>query len=411
MTASARAQSAAGQLMRHLAKTLPAELTEVLLPALSLRGSGRRLVAMLPNPVWGDVFRDHAAEAARRWLKTRGLALHIVCRQEGAVRGAAGEQRFETFLQDPGNRLALTACKRAVEAPGLEHNPLYLHGAAGCGKSHLLAAMAAEYRAMLGSEAALEFTGPDFIAREAQQLAARGQTTALRGRLQRAALICFDEVDALAGRAVAQEELFHLINSGLERGQQLIFAGRQAPRKLPGLEDRLVTRLAWGLTVAIEPPHSETRLALLRRIAGPAADDIEAAELARMIDAFAPDMHQVARLAERLAEGERPGASAELTSFDRIVQVVADRHGLRPGDIAGQRRHREVVRARQLALLLARRLTGHSLDALGGMVGGRDHSTVLYGIRQAEERLKRDEAMKRELAELTQEILGGGQEA
>jgi chromosomal replication initiator protein len=184
-----------------------------------------------------------------------------------------------------------------------------------------------------------------------------------------------------------------------------VFAGRAAPRKLAGIEDRLVTRLAWGLAVGIEPPHSETRCALVRRLAGAAADGIENAELAAMVDTLAPDMHQAVRLAERLAQGERPGARDEVASFDRILQVVADRFGLRPGDIAGKRRHRQIAQARQMALLLGRRLTGHSLVALGGMVGGRDHSTVLYGIRQAEERLKHDPQLSRELAELTQQVL------
>ena len=127
--------------------------------------------------------------------------------------------------------------------------------------------------------------------------------------------------------------------------------------------------------------------------------------VAEAVDTFAPDMHQVVKLAERIREGDRPGASADYASFDRIVQVVAERANLRPGDLSSKRRHREVAQARQLALLLGRRLTGHSLDALGGMIGGRDHSTVLYSIRQAEERVANDPALQRDVAEMTQKIL------
>lgn len=402
-------EAAAAQVMRALAKALPPELAEVLLPAVRLRGASGRMVAVLPNPAWREVFRDHAAETVRALLKGKGLGLHIVCRHDVVAPAVGGGMRFATFLQDPGNQLALTACRRAVEAPGLEHNPLYLHGPPGCGKSHLLASIAAEYRATLDEHAALELSGAAFVAREAQQLAQRNQSP-LRARIEQAAVICLDDIDALAHRALAQEELFHLINSCLERGQQLVFAGSQAPRKLAGIEDRLVTRLAWGLAVPIEPPHAETRLALLRQLAGASAIDIEAEELTRLVDVFAPDMHQVVKLAQRLVEGERPGASHEVASFDRIVQAVADRYQLRPGDLSSKRRHREVARARQIALLLGRRLTGHSLDALGGMIGGRDHSTVLYSIRQAELRLKQDSALARELGELTQEILGKPQD-
>jgi chromosomal replication initiator protein len=402
-------EATTAQLLRALRKTLPSELSEVLLPTIRWRGASGRMVAVLPNPVWRDVFREHAADTVRALLKGKGLGLHIVCRRDIEQAARVAGRRLDNFLQDPGNQLALTACRRAVEAPGLEHNPLYLHGPPGCGKSHLLAAIAAEYRTSLDDGAAVEITGPDFVAREAQQLAERSQSP-LRLRLEQAAVICFDGVEALTHRALAQEELFHLINSSLERGQQLVFSGSLPPRKLHGIEDRLVTRLAWGLAVAIEPPHAETRLALLRQLAGPAAGEIDAEELARLVDTFAPDMHQVVKLAERLAEGERPGAVSEVASFDRIVQAVADRFGLRPGDLSGKRRHREVARARQVALLLGRRLTGHSLDALGGMIGGRDHSTVLYSIRQAEARLKKDKDLARELTELTQQILGRGQD-
>jgi chromosomal replication initiator protein len=392
------------QVNQAVTSALPRELSEVLLPAIRWRAGGERLVAVLPNQVWQDLFHDHAAEPARKFLRSYNLSLHVVCRQDVEIQQRENERRFGNFLRDPGNQLALAACRRVVEAPGLEHNPLYLHGAAGCGKSHLLHAVAAEFRAMLGDQAVVELTGPGFVAREAQQLAERGSTP-LRERLAQAAVICFDHVDALASRALAQEELFHLINSALEHGQQLVFAGQHAPRKMPGVEDRLVTRLAWGLAVSIEAPQIETRVALLRQLAGPVAEAMAPEELTRLIDTLAPDMHQVVKLVDRLAHGEKPASGTDVASFDRILQVVAERYQLRPGDIAGKRRLRQVALARQMALLLGRRLTAHSLEALGGMVGGRDHSTVLYSIRQAEERLI-DPEIAKEVAELTQKILG-----
>jgi len=390
-------------LKAHLTAQLPAAVEQVLMPALKLRPAPGRVIATLPNPIWHEVFQAHAGETARAWLAALGLDLAIVSRQEAEAEGQRG-QRFADFLRDPGNQVALTACRRVVEAPGLEHNPLYLHGPPGCGKSHLLGAVASEFRQMLGDHAVVALDGPGFVAKDAQSLAERGSTP-LRLALSHAALICVDQVEALSGRTLAQEELFHLINSCLERGQQIVLAGSEAPRKLPGFEDRLVTRLSWGLAVAVEPPLTETRLALLRRLAGTVANGMEARELTRLVDALAPDMHQVVHLAERLNDGERIQTGEDLASFDRILQVVAERYELRPGDIAGKRRLRQVAQARQMALLLGRRLTAHSLVALGGMVGGRDHSTVLYSIRQAEERAAKDPELMREVSELTQRIL------
>ncbi len=403
--------TAAGvELMRRLQAQLPSEISEVLLPAVRLRAAKGRMVALLPNSIWLEVFRAHAAPIAEALARERSLSLSTACRQAAAAPSEGAGVSFATFLVDPGNQLALAAARRAVEAPGLEHNPLYLHGPEGCGKSHLLAAIAREYREASGEAGVVELDGPTFVSRDAHDLADRG-SSGLRQRIEEAAAILFDQIEALANRQLAQEELFHLINSCLDRGQQLVFAGRAAPRKLVGLEDRLVTRLSWGLSVGVEVPHTETRCAVLTRIAGPAAEDMEAAELARLVDTYAPDMHQVLRLAERLIEGERVGVRDKAASFDRILEVVAARYGLRPGDIASKRRQRQIAHARQMALLLGRRLTGHSLVALGGMVGGRDHSTVLYGIRQAEERLRDDPQVARELGELTQQVLSAGDPA
>jgi chromosomal replication initiator protein len=394
----------ANGLLKQLAKLLPPELADVLLPTVRMRSSSSRVLVTLPNPIWRDVFQEFAADRLRTLAQAKNLTLHVGCRNDVNNATQTMQQRFSNFLQDPGNQLALAACRRAVEAPGLEHNPLYIHGPNGCGKSHLLAAIAAEYCSMLDDQAVVFFHGPDFVAREAQRLTERGATQ-LRQKIDQAAVIIVDGIDALSNRHIAQEELFHLINSALERGQQLVLAGILAPRRLPEFEDRLVTRLAWGLSVAIESPHSETRVALLRRLIDQQVDDLDNDHIVQLVDTFAPDMHQVVKLAERLIAGERPGIGSDYASFDHIVQVVAEHYDLRPGDLAGKRRHREIAQARQIALLLGRRLTGHSLEALGGMIGGRDHSTVLYSIRQAEERLLDNDALNKVVTEMTQKIL------
>lgn len=394
----------AGELERHLRIALPAEAAEIALPALRLRAVRGGVVVRVSSPAWQPVLQRLVAPAARRFLEEHGAVL-LLSAAEAQPAGAVGTAAdFAGFLPDPGNQLALAAARRAVDAPGLEHNPLYLHGPSGCGKSHLLAAIAGEYRSSLGQDdAALLVGGDEFVASWAQQLAER-RPGPLRQRIEDAAVVLIDGVEALAGRQLAQEELFHLINAGLDRGQQLVLAGSLPPRRLPDIEERLATRLAWGLAVGIERPHPETRIALLRRLAGPAAPGD--AELARLVEVRAPDMHQVVELARRLAAGEgalEPDGGG--ASLDRIVQVVAVRCGLRAGDLTGQRRHRGIAHARALALLLGRRLTGHSLEALGGMVGGRSHATVHHAIRQAEERLARDAGLRRQVEAMTQEIL------
>lgn len=403
-----------GRLRSALTADLPVELAEILLPVITVRsaddGHQRGLTLSVPNALWAAVARSHALPAAERWVARAapGTALRIVDLDETPAEAPAQDGRerlFADLLEDPGNQLALAACRRVVEEPGLEHNPLYLHGPAGSGKSHLLAAVAGEFRAMLGDSAAVQLDGPGFVAVAAQELARRA-TDGLRARLDAAAVILIDGIDALAGRDLAQEELFHVVNAALDRGAQLVIAGRVSPRRLPGFTERLTSRLAWGLTIGLDAPHLETRVALVRRIAGPAVAD--AAELTSLVDAQAPDMHQAVILAERLRRGgiELTARTPAVAGFDAIVQAVADHFGLRPGDLTGKRRHAEVVQARGIALLLGRRLTGHSLEALGGMVGGRDHTTVLHALRTTEQRIAKDPLLQRAVTELSQQVLG-----
>ncbi len=405
------------RLRSALAADLPPVLAEVLLGVLTIRADAAGLALTVPNAIWAAVARQHALPAAERWAvrAAPGTAIRVVDLDGTPLEPPPAEGTpgtFDGFLEDPGNQLALAACRRVVQNPGLEHNPLYLHGPAGSGKSHLLQAVAADYRQMLGDDAALLIDGPDFVAAGAQELARRTEEAppegGLRARIETAAVILIDGIDALAGRQLAQEELFHVVNGALDRGAQLVFAGRQPPRRLGDFTERLASRLAWGLTVGLDAPHLETRVALVRRIAGTAVSGADPAQITALVEAQAPDMHQAVILAERLRRGgvdlalrSRPAAAG----FDRIVQVVAERFALRPGDIGSKRRHSEVVFARGIALLLGRRLTGHSLEALGGMVGGRDHTTVLHALRTTEVKVAADPDLQRTLAELTQRVL------
>lgn len=405
------------RLRNALTADLPPEVAEVLLPVLNPVLVENAVQMRVPNALWAAVAQQFALPAVERWLAhaAPGTTAAIIDLDGTPPEAPAISNRtrtFEAFLEDPGNQIALASCRRIVEQPGLEHNPLYLHGPSGCGKTHLLLAVVHEYRLMLGDESAVWIDGPEFVATGAQDLARRafapGEIVGLRGLLDQAAVIVVDNVDALSGRDLAQEELFHVMNTALDRGAQLVFAGRQAPRKLTGFTDRLTSRLAWGLTVGLDVPHLETRVALVRRVAGSALVGVDAAVITALVDAQAPDMTQALILADRLTRGGvdlTATATPVQASFDRIVQAVAERFDLRPGDLASKRRHAEIVHARGLALLLGRKLTHHSLDALGGMVGGRDHTTVMHALRSTEARVAADPELQRAVSELTRQVL------
>ncbi len=392
------------RLRAALEQELPAELAEVALLAVAIESVGDDVRLVVRQPAWQDLITGQVEPAARRLLhRLQPDALLVVSEVDGPTQGETWA--FTAFLEDPGNALAVAACRRVVDSPGLEHNPLLLHGPGGCGKSHLARAVAQEYRTMLGASAAILLTGEELV-RRAHDLAQR-RSEGLRAEIDAAAVLLIDGLDAIAGKDLAQEELFSLINAGLERGQQLLFTTRGIPRAGHGYTDRLASRLGWGLVVELDLPLTETRLALLRRLLGDRADGFPATDLSTAVERQAPDFHQVHRLAERLRDqgALALGREPQAVSFDRIVQVTAERFGLRPGDLIGKRRHAEVVHARGIALCLGRRLTGHSLQALGGMVGGRDHTTVMNALRTTEERLDADPQLRQTLQELTQAVL------
>ena len=391
------------QIKRFLNKELAEEVNEVLQPVINWRHTKTGVTAILPNQIWEDVFLRYAAEPLRGQLEQRGLKLRHRCRTTSAELESPEQQGFDSFLHDPGNEFAVLACKRITEAPGVEHNPLYIYGPHGCGKTHLLSAITHEFQQLMNEEAVLHLEGPRFVNRDAHKLAERTDND-LRQDIEEAAVIVFDDVDALSNRNLAQEELFHLINNSLERGQQLVFTGTTVTQKLQ-LEDRLATRLGWGLSVGIEAPQLETRLAFLQHIVGDALSDIDQNDIAQLVDTTAPNMHSIMQLADRILEGEDIFQSEDQASFDSILETVANFYNVRSGDIIGKRQTKAIARARQTVLLLGRRLTRHNLESLGGLVGGRDHSTVIYSIREAEKRTEKDELFAKDIQSLTQQVL------
>ena len=222
----------------------------------------------------------------------------------------------------------------------------------------------------------------------------RRQATPLKQSLENAIAICFDNLDALKDRAVAQEEAFHLINNA--RNAVNNWYSPDNYRSIAYAFSKSVCRpvLAWGIAVSVEPPAPETRLNALYNYSAQSPTN-------RIINSY----YKRLRPSPRTCTKSRPlpnvscavknSVSIRQGLVDRILAVVAEHFSIRPGDIAGKRRQRHIGQARQTTLLLARRLTNYSLEALGGLVGGRDHTTILHAVRQAEERQQNDRSIEK----------------
>ena len=323
---------------------------------------------------------------------------------------------FDAFVVGSGNRLAHAACLAVAEKPARAYNPLFLYGGVGLGKTHLLHAIgnACQARGLnvlyVSSE---EFTN-DLIT------AIRTHTTqAFREKYRSMDVLLVDDIQFIAGKESTQEEFFHTFNTLHGQDKQIIVSSDRPPKALVTLEERLRSRFEWGLTADIQPPDLETRLAILRTkadrtgrnvpneilesIAERVQSNIRELEGAlNRIIAFAdlsgslltPDLVEIA-LADLLPQKRN-------IPSDKILDAVAEAEGVEVKDLLGQNRSAKIAVPRQLAMYLLRTYNEISLPQIGEMLGGRDHTTVMYGIKKvgdSEKLRKRAERIWRELSQ------------
>ena len=309
---------------------------------------------------------------------------------------------FERFVEGKSNQLALAAAQQVAEHPGLSYNPLFLYGGVGLGKTHLMHAVGNAMRRQNPEAKIVYLHSERFVADMVKALQLNAINDFKRFYRSVDALL-IDDIQFFANKDRSQEEFFHTFNALLEGGQQMILTCDRYPREIDGVEERLKSRFGWGLTVAVEPPDLETRVAIL----------MKKAEQSHI--SLAPDaaffIAQRIRSNVRELEGalKRVIASANFTgrpfdidlikdslkdllalqdkqvSLDNIKRKVAEYYKIKVADLMSKRRNRSVARPRQVAMAMAKELTQHSLPEIGDAFGGRDHTTVLHACRKIRE--------------------------
>jgi chromosomal replication initiator protein len=318
---------------------------------------------------------------------------------------------FQGFLVVPSKRLAYAAALAVAENPARAYNPLFLYGGVGLGKTHLLHAVG-NLCAQAGSQvlyvSSEEFTN-DLIN------AIRSHTTdAFRERYRQIDVLLIDDIQFIAGKESTQEEFFHTFNTLHGQDKQIVISSDRPPKALVTLEERLRSRFEWGLAADIQPPDLETRLAILRSKAERAGRNLppEILELiARRVQSNIRELEGALTrvlaltdlsgvpLTRQLVEtslGELLPHSGALTA-DRILEAVARHFDVPLERLLGRERSAEVVLPRQVAMYLLRRETGASLPQIGDAVGGRDHTTVMYGVERIADRMETDDALRRQV--------------
>jgi len=308
---------------------------------------------------------------------------------------------FENFVEGKSNQLARAAASQVADNPGTAYNPLFLYGGTGLGKTHLLHAVGNGILAKKPDAKVIYMHSERFV----QDMVKALQNNAIEEfkRYYRSVdALLIDDIQFFAKKDRSQEEFFHTFNALLEGNQQIILTSDRYPKEIDGVEERLKSRFGWGLTIAIEPPELETRVAILMRKAQ--ENNIRLPEEVAFFVAkrLRSNVRELEGALNRITANAnftgRPitidfvreslrdllALQDKLVTIENIQKTVAEYYKIRVADLLSKRRSRSVARPRQMAMALSKELTNHSLPEIGDAFGGRDHTTVLHACRKIE---------------------------
>lgn len=328
---------------------------------------------------------------------------------------------FENFVVGPSNRLAQASCFAVSQSPGNTYNPLFLYGSSGLGKTHLLHAVCHESRSKI-DRAVIQFLSCEEFVNRFISAIQEGNLAGFQNQFRTVDMLVIDDVQFLREKEQSQEEFFHTFNALYNNGKQIILSADGPPVNIPSLEERLISRFNWGLVTRIDPPSYETRVAIVKKKAQLRSLNIcdEVAEyVARKVQANIRELegalttiYAVAttcggsitlEVAQRAIESETKSLAKQI-NITNIIEVVTKHFDVRLADLQSKKRSQSITEPRQICMYLARNLTKHSLEEIGGHLGGRDHTTVMHACSKISEAESSDPKMQAMLAELTKQI-------
>ncbi len=325
---------------------------------------------------------------------------------------------FETFVVGPSNRLAHAACQAVAEKPAAQYNPLFLYGGVGLGKTHLLHAIG-----HVGVQSGLQvlYVSSEEFTNELINAIRAQDTAAFRDKYRTIDVLLVDDIQFIAGKEATQEEFFHTFNALHGNGKQLVMTSDRAPKSLVTLEERLRSRFEWGLIADIQPPDLETRTAILRDKAEkqniPVPSDVidliarqVQSNIRELEGALTRVLAHVRLTGSPLNTVTAASALADLmarpssVTLDEVVTTVAAFYSVSRDDLIGRGRNKELVHPRQIAMYLAREELQLTLPQIGEALGGRDHTTVMYGVEKITQSIEKDDVIRREVLSLRERL-------
>jgi chromosomal replication initiator protein len=330
---------------------------------------------------------------------------------------------FDNFIVGPTNELAYAAAQRLAKGEDVNFNPLFLQGGVGLGKTHLMQAIAHMVRDTAPQKRVIYMSAEKFMYQFVRALRAR-ETMAFKEQFRTVDILMIDDIQFICGKESTQEEFFHTFNALIDQGKHVVLSADKAPGDLDGLDERLRSRLGMGLVAGIQMGDADLRLKILHAKCALMKRTLPADVLDFLAQKITSNMRELEGALNRLiAHAElinRPvtlataeellqdllRASERRVTIEDIQRRVAEHYNLRIADILSPRRARPVARPRQIAMYLAKALTQHSLPEIGRKFGGRDHTTIIHGVRKIEELMARDANMAADVDSLRRVIAG-----
>jgi chromosomal replication initiator protein len=330
---------------------------------------------------------------------------------------------FDNFVIGKANQLAFAAATQVAETPGASYNPLFIYGGVGLGKTHLLQAIGNQIR-LNNAHTKISYMHAERYVADVVRAYQTNKFEEFKQFYHSLDVLLIDDIQFFAGKAKTQEEFFYAFNTLVDSHKQVILTSDTFPKEISGLESRLVSRFGWGLTVAIEPPELEMRVAILLKkasLSGYTLDSTVAFFIAKHVNSNIRELEGALKRVEAYAKFHKRSISVETTkealkdilvaqnrqiSVDNIQKTVADYYRIKLADILSKKRTRNLSRPRQIAMSLARELTNLSLPEIGYAFGGKDHSTVIHACKTIAELRTGDTSLDADYKTILQTLRG-----
>ncbi len=432
------------QIQDELKTKIDADLFQDWFGKVEVEERKNTLILWVPTLFHKDWIEDHYKEGiVSSAVKHNGnpVSVRICCKPENAGNKTRQEPRpqrgprsrpstspaadflnplytFDSFVVGTSNQFAHAACKAVAESPSKIYNPLFIYGGVGLGKTHLMQAIG-HHVLQMKPDAKVFYSSAEQFTNEFINSLKDSRIDQFHKKYRQAELLLIDDIQFLLNKERSQEEFFHTFNELHESNRQIVISSDRTPRELTTFDDRLRSRLEWGLITDIQPPNLETRIAILRMKADEADLDVPhdcieyiATRVRSNIRELEGALMRVGAMAtftnRRIDLAQTQDALRDLMetrrdsriSVDQIQKAVSDYFKVTTQELKGKRRTSDVTLPRQIAMYICREITGMSLPVIGTEFGGRDHTTVLHSCKKITDLLERDRHMQNMLQEI-----------